>query len=151
MEVTHNAHEDMIFSPVTSGGDAAFKALDKEENTQSSIDTEQSEVPARERSCHSGLSPSPLVRGDPCVVEQKLSPAFATRNQDSDEEFVCPDNLPIDQFFCGDYVRLVGLGTAAMNGRIGTVKSDLLQNGRFADQLHGDENQKAIKMTNLDK
>ena len=39
--MTHTAHEDQIFSPVTSGGDAAFKALGKEENTQSSIDTEQ--------------------------------------------------------------------------------------------------------------
>ena len=50
---------------------------------------------------------------------------------------------------CGDYVRLVGLKTASLNGSIGTVCSSVDSSGRVGVLLAGSSSPKALKAENL--
>ena len=62
----------------------------------------------------------------------------------------CPlESACVDEYPLGDYVRLVGLKTASLNGCIGTVSGPVESSGRVGVLLAGSSSPKSLKIENL--
>ena len=55
------------------------------------------------------------------------------------------------EFFIGDHVRLNGLTSQELNGRVGTITTYSTSNGRYGVLIRGAGCSKALKIQNLEK
>ena len=55
------------------------------------------------------------------------------------------------EYFVGDYVRLHGLKTASLNGKVGTITEYIESSGRFGVVLHRRSEPKAVLKTNIQR